>query len=138
MERRAFGNETALIPNIESMQIRYGVTLAPMVDEPLPHQITGYVTASSTTLATPANLKGWERVAAVQICLVARSSQVVPRDGLDPNITGRYLDCNNNEVVNADGRVRRAYQTTIQLRNMRPAIPLNYIAGQDPWANLVE
>jgi type IV pilus assembly protein PilW len=133
-----FGTATALIPNIESMQIRYGVTLAPVMNKPLPHQITGYVTASNTTLATPANLKGWERVAAVQICLIARSNQTVPRDGVDPNITGRYLDCDNNSVVNADGRVRRAYQTTIQLRNMRPAVPLNYVPNQDPWANLVE
>lgn len=133
-----FGTATALIPNIESMQVEYGVTLAPTAGDPPPQQITGYVKASNAILTDPASLKGWERVAVVNICLVARSSQVVPGGDVDRATTGRYLDCTGTQKTPTDGYLRRAYQTTVQLRNMRPAVPLAYAAGDNPWASLDE
>lgn len=151
-----FGNATALIPNIEDMQIQYAVTELPRVGNPVPHQVNGYANGSDATAATPAvdalairpgtpaTINNWSRVAAVRICLLARSAGPVPTgdnplgtanpDGttLTPGL-GTYLDCNGVSRTVTDGRVRRAYVTTIQLRNLRPGLCSDYAAGEYCW-----
>ena len=142
-----FGNATALIPNIEDMQLQYAVTALPTVGNPIPHQVAGYVTADQTANgaevlgATPIN---WSRVAALRVCLVARSARPVPA-GDNPVGTanadgttlvaglGTYFDCDGVSRTVTDRFVRRAYVTTIQLRNMRPGLPSDYELGGDPW-----
>lgn len=151
-----FGIATALIPNIEDMQIQYAVTELPRVGNPVPHQVNGYANgsvASATVPAvdaltiragTPATINNWSRVAAVRICLLARSAAPVPAgdnpigtanaDGttLTPGL-GTYLDCNGVSRTVTDRRLRRAYVTTIQLRNLRPGLPADYAAGEYAW-----
>lgn len=135
-----FDAATALIPNIEDMQINYAITLAPVADEPMPHQITSYVDASNAALG--ATLSNWSRVAGVHICLLARTSQPIPSSGGTRAELGSYVDCNGvRQNGNADGFLRRAYHTTVQLRNMRPAVPAGYgLAAngsvRNPWAYL--
>ena len=51
---------------------------------------------------------------------------------------GTYIDCNGVSRTATDRFVRRAYVTTIQLRNMRPGLPSDYVSGEDPWAFLYE
>lgn len=131
-----FGVATALIPNIEDMQVQFAVTALPTVSNPIPHQVAGYVEANHAALgATPAN---WSRVAAIRVCLLARSARTVPVGDNSVNDIGRYIDCNGVEQIVADRFVRRAYVTTIQLRNMRPALPAEFEAGVNPWAYLYE
>lgn len=131
-----FGAATALIPNIEDMQVQYAVTALPTVGNPIPHQVAGYVTADQSVAAGPvlgATAINWSRVAAMRICLVARSARTVPAGDNSLNDIGRYIDCDGNEQTPNDRFVRRAYVTTIQLRNMRPGLPSDYELGGDPW-----
>ncbi|MDQ7747368.1 PilW family protein [Hydrogenophaga pseudoflava] len=131
-----FGNATALIPNIEDMQVQYAVTALPSVGNPIPHQVAGYVTADQT--ANGAEVLGdtsinWSRVAAVRVCLLARSARPVPTGDNTLADVGRYIDCDGAEQTPTDRFLRRAYVTTIQLRNMRPGLPSDYELGGDPW-----
>lgn len=140
-----FSNATALIPNIEDMQIQYGVTATPKDDEPFPNQVTAYLNANNTILGSaPENLGNWARVVSVRICLLARTANPIPLgdnavgkagQGATPAESGlgTYTDCNGTKVTKDDRYLRRAYVTTIQLRNTRPALPATYSAGKDPW-----
>lgn len=157
-----YGAATALIPNIEDMQVQYAVTAFPTVGDPLPHQVAGYANANEETDATdasprfpaledltipagtPADINNWSRVAAVRICLLARSARPVPT-GDNPVGTanadgttltaglGTYVDCKGDSRTATDRFVRRAYVTTIQLRNMRPGLPRDFEEGGNPW-----
>jgi type IV pilus assembly protein PilW len=142
-----FGAATALIPNIEDMQVQFAVTALPTVSSPIHHQVAGYVDANDAVLgATPAN---WARVAAIRICLLARSANTVPLgdnpvgranpDGttLEAGI-GTFIDCDGVSRTITDRFIRRAYTTTVQLRNIRPALPDEYDGGANPWSYLYE
>ncbi len=126
-----FGAATALIPNIEDMQVQYAVTALPVVGNPISHRIAGYVGADHASLGAPAF--NWSRVAALRVCLVARSARPVPTGDNATADVGRYIDCDGDVQTPNDRFVRRAYVTTIQLRNMRPGLPSDFSAGQDPW-----
>jgi type IV pilus assembly protein PilW len=56
----------------------------------------------------------WSKVVAARVCVVVVSESAILRD-VDANPT--YLDCNDNAVAIADGRLRRAYSTTVLIRN---------------------
>lgn len=137
-----FDAAAALIPNIEDLQITYAVTALPVKDAPLPHQITSYLSASDAALEPP--LSNWSRVAGVRICLLARTSRPVPTGGGSRAEIGSYVDCNGvRRDGNNDGFLRRAYHTTVQLRNMRPAVPDSFAEDaakivRNPWAYLTE
>lgn len=142
-----FGGGTALIPNIVDMQVQYAVTALPTVGNPIPHQVAGYVNAGNAVLGAPAI--NWSRVAAIRICLLARSARPVPTGDnpigtANPDGTtataglGTYIDCNGVSQTATDRFVRRAYVTTIQLRNTRPGLPSDYSAGGDPWQYMYE
>lgn len=125
-----FSAAAALIPNIEDMQIQYAITNTPTEGEVLPHQVTAYVEAE--------DLVNWSRVAAIRICLIARSAQPVPVGDNTKTELGTYRDCAGTAQTNEDRYLRRAYVTTIQLRNMRPGLPAPYAINEDPWAYLSE
>jgi type IV pilus assembly protein PilW len=131
-----FSAATALVPNIEELQIKYAVTKAPVDGEILPHQVTAYVEAKDASLGSTAS--NWSRVAGVRICIVARTSQPVPVGDNQISDLGKYYDCDGTQKSQTDRYLRRAYHTTIQLRNMRPGIPSDYNLNggvvRDPWA----
>jgi len=119
-----FSNATALVPNVESLQLRYAVTHVPVDGVVPPHQVTALVPAGHASLAPP--LGNWSRVAAVEVCVVVRSQHPVPQGGLSANELTRYLDCSSAEVTANDRRLRRAYRTTVQLTNLRPVLPMPF------------
>ncbi|MBT9550002.1 MAG: PilW family protein [Hydrogenophaga sp.] len=131
-----FGTATALIPNIEDFQVQYAVTALPTAGNPIPHQVAGYVGADHASLGATAT--NWSRVAALRICLLARTARPVPTGDNSINDLGSYIDCDGAEQTATDRFLRRAYVTTIQLRNMRPGLPSDYVSGADPWAFLYE
>lgn len=138
-----YGAATALIPNIEDMQIQYAVTALPTAGNPIPHQVAGYLDADDAVLGAPAI--NWSRVAAIRICILARTARAAPTGDNSISDLGTYTSCQDadddgifDEVTNTDRFLRRAYVTTIQLRNMRPGLPSDYVAGADPWAYLYE
>ena len=115
-----------LVENIEDMQITYGVvnpanvaisyvSLTPTFTTTL---VLGYLSANGVD--TDATLTGaagsatrWNAVKTVRICVVARSENPV----LDNIESAKYLDCSGTLVSPADKRLRRAYSTTLVLRN---------------------
>lgn len=153
----AFGNATALIPNIEDMQVLYALTALPAnASDPVHHQVAGYANANVASSATaaapaypalsglvvpatlPAGTNNWSRVAAMRICLVARTARPVPTGDNAITDLGRYVDCNGNVQTPNDRFLRRAYVTTVQLRNMRTALPSDYVPGGYAWEYLYE
>lgn len=142
-----FGAATALIPNIEDMQVQYAVTALPSAGNPIPHQVNGYVDADHevlTRVSIAPQPNAWSRVAALRVCLLARSARTVPTGDNDLGTAnadgttltaglGTYIDCNGDSRTATDRFVRRAYVTTIQLRNMRPGLPADYEVGGYSW-----
>jgi type IV pilus assembly protein PilW len=146
----AFGVATALIPNIEDMQVQYAVTALPVSGNSIPHQVAGYVDADHEVL-TRASVAPqpdpWTRVAAMRVCVIARSARPVPTGDNAVADIGRYVDCNGVAQTPNDRFVRRAYVTTIQLRNIRPGLPADFnnpggggagVAAVYPWQYLYE
>lgn len=109
----------ALAENITSLSIRYAVKDAA-------GQVLGYQSANQiNTSADPAfagltTLQRWSRVVAAQICVVVVSENAVLgdiRDQIDTTVNPTYLDCNDSPTDITDRRLRRAYRTTVLLRN---------------------
>ncbi|RFP80940.1 prepilin-type N-terminal cleavage/methylation domain-containing protein [Hydrogenophaga borbori] len=126
----SFSAAAALVPNVESLQLRYAITRRPTAGEVPPHQVTALVSASDLPPGDE-----WARVAAVELCLVVRSARAVPRDGLSMNDTTRHIGCDGSAHTATDGRLRRAYRTLVPLPNVRPALPQPYDASAGAVAN---
>lgn len=104
-----------LVENIENLQVTYGVAHATSgaVD------VLGYLTASEINTdpafgAATAEVR-WSRVMSVRVCVIARSELPVVADA----DSAKYRDC-AGALVDApagDLRLRRAYSTTVTLRN---------------------
>lgn len=133
-----FSAAAALIPNIEDLQFRFAITRAPVAGQAMPHQVTAHVDASDAALGnTEVN---WSRVAAVHVCLVARSAQPVPLGDNQAADVGRFVDCNEVVQQRVDRFLRRSYRSTVYLRNARPALPgafaLDGVAPFNPYRHL--
>jgi type IV pilus assembly protein PilW len=108
-----------LVENIEDMQFEYGAASA--TDTSTTATIAGYLTAdqvvTETTLAALANIpKQWGKVLAVRICVVARSATPVLTD----TASSTYVKCDGSSGPTVpDLYLRRAYSTTVVLRNRR-------------------
>jgi type IV pilus assembly protein PilW len=106
-----------LVENIEDMQFSYGTGQAASGTGTL--TVSGYLTASGiaadTTLATLASdAERWSKVMTVRICILVRSEGLVVSDAA----SAQYVGCDG--AVNTsppDLRLRRAYFTTVVLRN---------------------
>lgn len=112
----ASANGQPMIENIEDLQLSYG-TSNPSVT---PTKVLGYLSAfevdnDATTLTGAAGAASrWNAVKTVRICVVARSENPV----LDSIDSAKYLNCEGVLVTNPpDKRLRRAYTTTVVLRN---------------------
>lgn len=114
----------ALISNVESMQITYGVA-AIAAAPPGPILFDESIFAGSTvryvdadffdTIACPRNApnqNAWCSVTSIRVCLLMRSE-----DNRAEEINTEYTDCDGNVTSQADRRLRRAMTTTISLRN---------------------
>jgi type IV pilus assembly protein PilW len=111
------GTAQALAGNIESMSANFAVANPSDTGN---QDVRGYLAASGINnpvdpgLAALAPRDRWNKVAAVQICVVVRSESPVL---LDLGTAAGYQDCNGNDVRIDDGRLRRAYRSTVLLRN---------------------
>ena len=116
-----------MVENIDDIQIRYG-TIDPT--EPLVYkstttvtvtaaQVRGYLTANevdtdATKLTGAAgSASRWSAVKTVRICVVARSESQL----FETAAAATYLNCAGATVTPTDRRLRRAYTTTVILRN---------------------
>ena len=108
-------NPQPLVENVEDMQFTYGAGPATGTLT----SVAGYL--DSASLLTQANLAAlpddparWARVVTVRICVLMRSEKPV----VDNSASARYTKCDGTEEINPpDLRLRRAYSTTVVLRN---------------------
>lgn len=115
-----FGNGSGstpqpLVENIEDLQLSYGT--APATGGA--GTVAGYLSAGqietdNTVVNLPTARERWARVVTVRICVVARSEQAVATD----SASAQYIKCDGTlETSPPDRRLRRAYFTTVTLRN---------------------
>lgn len=114
------GNAQPLVENVESMQIRYGMQNDPAVVTDL--RLAGYRTATDVNTLTTLPLVNatndlptrWSKVVTVRVCIVVRSAIPVAPD----TTSQQYYDCSGTpDTTKTDLRLRRAYTTTVVLRN---------------------
>jgi type IV pilus assembly protein PilW len=121
-----------LVENIEDLQFTYGTvvstatTTAPTATTPTAAPVAGYLSADAISNPADAGLLAlsladrWGKVATVRICVITRSENPVVSDAA----SARYDDCAGNRNVSApDLRLRRAYSTTVSLRNRKLWLP---------------
>lgn len=100
-----------LVSNIDSLKLWYGqADSAGLTPQPVRHVVAAELAGDEVT--------AFERVVSVRICVLARSTE--PAAGLDANVLLNYLDCDLKPQASTDRRMRRAYFTTVALRNHRP------------------
>ena len=110
-----------LVENIEDMQFNYGLvnkSNSPR-DTPTP-SVAGYVTADQVNndnrLDPLAIDVRWSKVVSVQVCVLVRSEALV----VSNTASASYLKCDGTRNdTPPDLRLRRAYYTTVVLRNRR-------------------
>jgi type IV pilus assembly protein PilW len=59
----------------------------------------------------------WNKVVAVQLCIVVVSENIVLSDLGNSSAKPGYQDCGGARTSISDGRLRRAYRSTVLLRN---------------------
>jgi type IV pilus assembly protein PilW len=114
--------EQPMVENVEDLQFLYGTSPASTASG----TVAGYLTASSVETDANADAAGaslatlatsqlrWARVVTVRICVLVRSEQEVATNAA----SAQYIGCNGSLVSDPpDRRLRRAYQTTVVLRN---------------------
>lgn len=106
-----------LVENIENMQLTYGTVSATATGTTA--TVAGYLTAdevnTQTNLASLPVADRWSKVLSVRICIVVRSEGFVAPDAA----SAKYMNCEGTLVTAPDLRLRRAYSTTVSLRNRR-------------------
>jgi type IV pilus assembly protein PilW len=120
------GSAQPLVDNIEDLRFTYGTLAQPA--SAASASVAGYVRAAPTSAAASRadEAESWNKVVSVRICVVARSELPVVHD----QASARYHGCDGNLKESApDRRLRRAYSTTVVLRNRAstslPAAPLS-------------
>jgi type IV pilus assembly protein PilW len=118
-------NQQPLVENIEDLQFTYGT--APAVAGTA--TVAGYLTAQQVETDTNVDSTGialstlatsqarWDRVTTVRICVLVRSELPVATAGAD---SVKYINCDGNLTTPSDQRLRKAYYTTVVLRNRLP------------------
>jgi type IV pilus assembly protein PilW len=112
-------NAQPLVENVEDMQFKYGTISA--TDNSTTATVAGYLDAfevntDANLTALPSFADQWGKVLAVRICVLVRSENPVAPDAA----SARYVPCFASAAVSApDLRLRRAYTTTVVLRNRR-------------------
>ena len=114
------GTPQPLVENVENMQFLYG-TVSTLITATTA-TVGGYLTAdevvTETSLAALASdAARWAKVVTVRICVIIRSENTIAPDAG----SAQYLDCTGTRVTTPpDLRLRRAYSTTVVLRNRIP------------------
>jgi type IV pilus assembly protein PilW len=114
------GTSQVLAENIESLNVTYGVAEPTVANS---QKLAGYLTADEINNPTDAGLKAmisvdrWNKVVSARICIVVQSETAVLNDLKSAAVSPSYSNCSDTAVSIADGKLRRAYRTTVLLRN---------------------
>ena len=114
------GGTQPLVENVEDMQFMYGTVSTTATSTTA--TVAGYLSAAEVEALTISpstandNSVRWGKVMSVRICVVVRSASPVVSD----LVSGRYYKCDGTlDTTQTDRRLRRAYSTTVVLRNRR-------------------
>jgi len=99
----------AVVQNVETLQITYGMAAAP-AGSPGAGQIIYYDVAPHP--GSPL----WANVLSVNLCVQVRSALKVLDKAQQPTLGG-WIDCRNVRRLSTDGYLRRTFSTTIVLQN---------------------
>ena len=99
----------ALVQNVETLQVTYGMAAAP-AGSPGAGQIIYYDVAPHP--GSPL----WANVVSVNLCVQVRSALKVLDKGAMATL-GTWVDCRNAKRTSSDGYLRRTFMTTIVLQN---------------------
>ncbi len=99
----------AVVQNVETLQITYGMAAAP-AGSPGAGQIIYYDVAPHP--GSPL----WANVLSVNLCVQVRSALKVLDKAQSPTLGG-WVDCRNVRRTSTDGYLRRTFSTTIVLQN---------------------
>jgi type IV pilus assembly protein PilW len=111
------GTAQPMVENIEDLQFSYGTMSTP---SPVPKRIAGYLSATEVEKLAASSAKvdiasAWGQVLTVQICIVVRSEA---KNLVSDNASSIYTKCDGTQDTSqTDRRLRRAYTTTVALRN---------------------
>jgi type IV pilus assembly protein PilW len=106
-----------IVENIDDLQFTYGTLRTP---SPTSQGVAGYLSATAVEkLAISASKEdianAWRQVLTVQICVVVRSEV---KNLVNDNASSIYTKCDGTQDISqTDRRLRRAYTTTVALRN---------------------
>lgn len=112
----AISDSEALVPNVQFLQISYGVSSGWQADQAATRRPVRYVDAEAFIPgANGSAAASWSDVVAVRLCVLMRSDEPV----LDASETQTlaYVDCSGAAKTSEDKRLYRAYATTVALRN---------------------
>ena len=99
----------ALVQNVETLQVTYGMAAAP-AGAPGAGQVIYYDVAPRPGAST------WANVVSVRLCVQVRSAAKV-LDKASANTLGSWVDCGSVQRTSTDGYLRRSFTTTIVLQN---------------------
>jgi type IV pilus assembly protein PilW len=108
-----------MVDNIEDMKFSFGTASTPATNPPS-GQIAGYLSATDVerlaTSPSQADIAiAWNQVRTVQICIVVRSED---KNLVSDNASSIYTKCDGTQDASkTDRRLRRAFTTTVALRN---------------------
>lgn len=109
-----------LVENIEDMQFMYGTVVSNAVvttaaTTPTIAPVAGYLRADQVVAQAD-----WNKVTVVRICVIVRSENpIVSEAG-----SSQYYKCDGSlDTTKTDRRLRRAYSTTVALRNQQLLLP---------------
>lgn len=119
------GTAQPLLLDVDQMVIRYGVASEGALElaksySPMQHQIVSYLSATEVDnlpvfgTIPDATQNRWGRVLSVRVCIVMRSEQPVADA---PDGAFKYKTCDNTDATSTDNFLRRAFTTTVLLRN---------------------
>jgi type IV pilus assembly protein PilW len=112
-----------MIENIEDLKFSFGTAAMPAPAASAasaPQPIAGYLSATEVEKLAPSQSKNdiasaWNQVRTVQICIVVRSED---KNLVSDNASSTYTKCDGTQDASqTDRRLRRAYTTTVYLRN---------------------
>lgn len=112
-----------LAENIESMTVNFAI--GDPSTNTTPQLVVGYLNASDikTPALTPASwnamteVQRWNKVVAARVCIVVVSENTVLNELGSSGSNPTYTNCSNASTYITDGKLRRAYRTTVLLRN---------------------
>ncbi|HSW18302.1 MAG TPA: PilW family protein [Ramlibacter sp.] len=97
-----------LVDGVQALKFTYGVADGWVANDMTKRRAVRYVSATNVTAAQ------WSAVVAVRICMLMRSEHTVPNAAEVAN----YIDCDSVAQKSADGRLYRAFYSTVAVRNL--------------------